>query len=206
MANEHPDTHSPAVSAGKEPHTICVFCGSSPGQGAVYMDAARELGTLIGRAGFRFLFGGGRLGLMGAAAVAAHDAGSRVVGIMPEFLKHLEPPLKEDMEEVLIVPDLFNRKDRMIAMSDAFAVLPGGLGTMDELFEVITSAQLLVHAKPIVVMNTNGYFDPMLSMIDQAVAQGFAQPHVVKLYSVVRTPEETMAFLTARLAQQQPVA
>lgn len=193
------DKHAPARLL-----TIGVFCGSSPGQGSAYMDAARGLGTLIGKAGFRFLFGGGRLGLMGAAAIAAHDAGSPLVGIMPEFLKHLEQPLKEDVEEVLIVPDLFTRKERMIAMSDAFVVLPGGLGTIDELFEVVTSAQLLVHAKPIVVLNTNGYFDPLLSMTEKVVAEGFAQPQSLNLFSVVRTPEEAMALLTARLAPQPP--
>lgn len=195
------DKHAPA-----KVRTICVFCGSSPGQGEAYMEAARQFGALVGKAGFQFLFGGGRLGLMGASAIAAHDAGSKVIGIMPEFLRHLEPPLKGEMEEVLIVPDLFTRKDRMIAMSDAFAVLPGGLGTLDEFFEVITSAQLLVHAKPIVVVNTNGYFDPVLAMIEKVIAQGFAQPRSLTLHSVVKTPEEAMVFLKARLAQPHPGA
>ena len=170
------------------------------------MDAARQFGTLVGKAGFRFLFGGGRLGLMGAVAIAAHDAGSHVVGIMPEFLKHLEPPLKADMEEVLFVPDLFTRKDKMIAMSDAFVVLPGGLGTLDEFFEVVTSAQLLVHAKPIVVLNVDGYFDPLLAMVEKVVARGFAQPGSLKLYSVAETPDEAMTFLTTRLARLHPGA
>jgi uncharacterized protein (TIGR00730 family) len=206
MANEHPDMHSPARGAGKAAQTICVFCGSSPGEGDNYMDVARRFGTLVGQAGFRFLFGGGRLGLMGAAAVAAHEAGAKVTGIMPEFLRHLEPLLKGEMEEVLLVPDLFVRKERMIAMSDAFAVLPGGLGTLDELFEVVTSAQLQVHAKPVVLLNTNGFFDPLLSMVEKIVSEGFAQPQSLKLYSVTKTPAEAIEFLTTRLAQRPPAA
>jgi uncharacterized protein (TIGR00730 family) len=202
MANQHPDTHLPARGAGKKAHTIGVFCGSSPGEGAEYMDAACRFGTLIGQAGFRFLFGGGRLGLMGAAAVAAHDAGANVIGIMPEFLRHLEPPLKGEMEEVLLVPDLFVRKERMIAMSDAFGVLPGGVGTLDELLEVVTSKQLLVHHKPIVIVNMKGYFDPMLEMIEKTVRLRFAHPRTAQLYTVVPSPEEAIDVLKAQLARR----
>jgi uncharacterized protein (TIGR00730 family) len=202
MADHNPDTHSPARGTEKDSRTVCVFCGSSPGEGESYMEVACRFGTLVGQAGFRFLFGGGRLGLMGATAVAAHQAGAKVIGIMPEFLRHLEPPLKGELEEVLLVPDLFVRKERMIALSDAFAVLPGGVGTLDELLEVVTSKQLFVHHKPIVVLNAGGYFDPMLDMIAKTVRLGFAHPRTAQLYSVAASPEEAIELLKAQLARR----
>ncbi len=206
MDKHAPATNDPAqnehANAGNRPATIGVFCGSSSGTGAVFAQAAERFGTLVGEAGYRFLFGGGRLGLMGLSAIAAHDAGARVIGIMPEFLRHLEPPLKAAQEEVLFVSSLFDRKRLMTERSDAFAVLPGGLGTLDEFFEVLVGAQLLVHQKPIVLINIEGYFDPVVDLVEHAIRFGFASPSAMSLYTVVGSPDDAIAVLKAQLARQ----
>jgi uncharacterized protein (TIGR00730 family) len=201
MDNDAPDTTAAAVPHEAGPVTIGVFCGSSSGTGPAFAETAQRFGTLVGEAGFRFLFGGGRLGLMGLAAIAAHDAGARVLGIMPEFLRHLEPPLKAAQEEVIFVSTLFDRKRLMIERSDAFAILPGGLGTMDEFFEVLVGAQLLVHKKPIVVLNLDGYFDAMIDLVEHSVRFGFTGPSALGLFTVVRTADDAMAVLKAQLAR-----
>jgi uncharacterized protein (TIGR00730 family) len=179
--------------------TICVFCGSSMGQDEAFGAAARELGRLIAENRYALVFGGGSLGLMGQVARTARDAGAPVIGILPAFLRQLEPPLKS-AEELIITPDLYQRKDRMIAMADAFAILPGGLGTLDEFFEVLTSAQLEVHDKPIVVVNVAGFFDPLMAMLDHHVRAGFARAEIHHLYRVARDPQEAMALIAQALA------
>jgi uncharacterized protein (TIGR00730 family) len=202
MDNKAPDTPDSALPHAPGPITIGVFCGSSSGTGPDYAETARRFGELVGQAGYRFLFGGGRLGLMGVAAIAAHDAGARVLGIMPEFLRHLEPPLRAAQEEVIFVSSLFDRKRMMTERSDAFAILPGGLGTMDEFFEVLVGAQLLVHQKPIVVVNVDGYFDPMVDLVEHAVRFGFAGPSAMSLFSVVGNADDAIAVLKAQLARR----
>ncbi|SRR5579885_2678028 len=183
---------NPSPIKDKNARAICIFCGSSHGANAAYGEAARTFGALLAEQGFSVVFGGGGLGLMGEAARAARDAGAKVQGILPDFLKHLEPPLKTG-ERVMLTPDLFARKAKMIEMADGFAILPGGNGTMDEFFEVLTSAQLSLHAKPIVILNVAGYFDPLLRLLDHIVRQGFANANVRKLYHVCRTPEQATA-------------
>jgi uncharacterized protein (TIGR00730 family) len=195
------DKHAPA-----KPCTVAVFCGSSPGAKPIFEDVAERFGTLVAEAGFRFLFGGGRLGLMGKAAQAAHDHGARVVGVLPEFLRHLEPPLKGDAEEVVWVDTMFERKKLMTEWSDAFVVLPGGIGTVDEFFEVLVGAQLLTHQKPIVVVNVEDYFDPLVDLVQHIVQSGFAGEASLALFTVVPTPEDAIAVLKALLARQQPHA
>jgi uncharacterized protein (TIGR00730 family) len=170
---------------------VCVFCGSSPGAKPVYAQAARELGQLLGENGYRLVFGGGGIGLMGEVARAARDAGAPVIGILPAFLRSLEPPLKS-AEELIVTPDLQQRKARMLAIADAFVILPGGLGTLDEYFEVITTTQLRVHAKPIVVVNVEGYFDPLKVLLDRVVEQGFARMEIASYHEFVATPAEAI--------------
>jgi uncharacterized protein (TIGR00730 family) len=179
--------------------TLCVFCGSSPGIDPAYAETARQLGKLIGEGGHRLVFGGGAIGLMGEVAREARDAGAEVIGILPAFLRHLEPPLKS-AEELIITPDLQQRKARMLAMADAFIHLPGGLGTMDEYFEVITTAQLSVHRKPIVLIDVKQYFKPLKALIDHIVAQGFARPGVAALHTFVATPADAMRAVSSRQA------
>ena len=191
--------NAPASPAHGGKVSICVFCGSSPGADPAYAETAREMGQAIGEHGYGLVFGGGGLGLMGEVARAARDAGASVIGILPEFLRHLEPPLASG-EDVLITPDLQLRKARMLALADVFVILPGGLGTLDEYFEVVTTAQLKVHAKPIVVVDVNGYFAPLKALLDHVVAHGFARPEIVAHHIFVPTVTEAMAALTSRLS------
>ena len=152
-----------------EKPAICVFCGSSFGDDPAFREAAHALGAGLAGSGFDMVFGGGGLGLMGEAARGARDAGAAVQGILPGFLRDIEPPLTHG-ETTDIVPDLYVRKQQMIERSDAFVVLPGGLGTYDEFFEVVTAAQLGVHAKPIMVVNVKGYYDALDAMV-QAIGR-----------------------------------
>ncbi len=178
---------------------VCVFCGSSMGADPAYAQAARRLGALIGESGRALVFGGGDIGLMGEVAREAYARGAAVHGVLPAFLRHLEPPLKKG-EELEITPDLQQRKTRMIALADAFIVLPGGLGTLDEFFEVLTSAQLGALAKPIVVLNTNGYFDLLRALLAHAIEMGFARADSTALCRFVATPEEAMAAINSPVA------
>jgi uncharacterized protein (TIGR00730 family) len=180
-------------------HNICVFCGSSPGRDPAFARAARETGQRIAEQGWSLVFGGGALGLMGEVARAARDHGANVTGILPDFLRHLEPPLTQG-ETVQIVPDLYRRKQQMIDSASGFIVLPGGLGTLDEFFEVVTSAQLAVHTKPVVLLNTNGYYRPLIALTEHIVREGFAKPDAAELYRVAETPKDAIAILTQALA------
>lgn len=178
---------------------ICVFCGSSSGNDLVYAKTARELGRLIGEDGYRLVFGGGAVGLMGEVAYAARIAGAPIIGVLPAFLRGVEPPPKS-AEELVITPDLQQRKSRMLTLADAFVILPGGLGTLDEFFEVVTTTQLKVHTKPVIVVDVAGYFAPLRALLDQVVAHGFARPEIVTHQDFVATPAEAMARITLRLS------
>jgi uncharacterized protein (TIGR00730 family) len=182
-----------------EKPAICVFCGSSFGDDPAFSAQAQALGAGLGRLGFAMVFGGGGPGLMGVTARAARDAGATVQGILPGFLRDIEPPLK-DGETTEIVPDLFERKQKMIARSDAFVVLPGGLGTYDEFFEVLTAGQLGVEAKPILVVNVKGYYDALDAMIKTTIARGFARPDVLKLYTMAPDADTALKLLQQAFA------
>lgn len=173
---------------------ICVFCGSSHGRDTAYASEARRLGTLIGENGYDLVFGGGYVGLMGEVAHAARLASAKITGVLPEFLRHFEPPA-ENEEKVILTPDLQERKRIMLSMADAFVVLPGGLGTMDEFFEVATSAQLGELRKPIVLLDTGGFFTTLQALLDHIVAQGFARKDIAGLYRIASMPEDVMEIL-----------
>jgi uncharacterized protein (TIGR00730 family) len=178
---------------------ICVFCGASFGTDPGFREAARALGAGIAQMGARMVFGGGSPGLMGETAKAAREGGTPVEGILPGFLRDVEPPLA-DGETTEIVTDLFVRKQQMIARSDAFIVLPGGLGTYDEFFEVLTAAQLGVHAKPIVLVNVKGYFNALDALIRDTVKKGFASEAVLALYSLADDAPAALAQVRKALA------
>jgi uncharacterized protein (TIGR00730 family) len=168
--------------------SICVFCGSSLGNDPKFRDAAQAMGTGIAALGAQLIYGGGSMGLMGVVTAAAQAAGAPVRGIIPAFLHALEP--EANAEQALIVTaHLQERKQLMLQMADAFLVLPGGLGTFDEFFEVATEAQLGVHAKPILVVNVNGYFDALDVMLRAIIETGFAKPAILKLYHLADGPE-----------------
>jgi hypothetical protein len=179
---------------------ICVFCGSSHGARPAYAAAAARLGALIGQRGFSLVFGGGNVGLMGEVARAAHAAGAPVLGVLPSFLQHLEQPLKS-AEEIVIVPDMQQRKAIMLARSDAFIALPGGLGTFDEIFEVLSTAQLQVHKKPMVLIDSEGYFAPFQSLIARIVREGFGIRNIESFYHTLSTPEAALDFVSDSLSR-----
>jgi uncharacterized protein (TIGR00730 family) len=177
---------------------VCVFCGSSFGKDPVYREAARAIGTGIAKMGYSLVFGGGGLGLMGEVARAALDGGSDIQGIMPGFLQALEPEVSPQ-EKLIVTPHLQERKNLMLQMSDAFLVLPGGLGTFDEFFEVAVEAQLGVHAKPIIVVNVNGYFDALDTMLHKTIEAGFAKRPILKLYYLADGAEAALEILEGAL-------
>ena len=177
---------------------VCVFCGSSFGDDPAFREAAKVIGSGIARMGCSLVFGGGGLGLMGVVAQAALDGGSEIQGIMPGFLQALEPGVSPQ-EKLIVTPHLQERKNLMLQMSDAFLILPGGLGTFDEFFEVATEAQLGVHAKPIIVVNVSGYFDALDAMLHAIVRKGFAKEKVLKLYYLADGAEAALEILEGAL-------
>jgi uncharacterized protein (TIGR00730 family) len=173
---------------------ICVFCGSSFGTDPAFRDAARAIGAGIAARGDMLVFGGGGLGLMGDVAKAAMDGGAVAQGIMPAFLQALEPQVSPQ-EKLIVTPHMQERKTLMLQMSDAFVILPGGLGTFDEFFEVATEAQLGVHAKPIILVNVNGYYGALDAMLRATVAQGFAKDTILGLYHLVDGAQAALRLL-----------
>jgi hypothetical protein len=177
---------------------ICVFCGSSFGTNPRFREAARTLGAGIARLGFSLVFGGGGLGLMGDVALAAQEGGAAVQGIIPAFLQSLEPPVSAE-EKLIVTPHIQERKALMLQMSDAFVVLPGGLGTFDEFFDVATEAQLGVHTKPIIVVNVDGYFDALDAMLHAIVKAEFARADIMELYHLADGAEAALQILEGKL-------
>lgn len=176
-------------------HRICVFCGSSFGSDPVFAEAARETGRLIASHGYDMVFGGGGVGLMGETARAARDGGAKVTGILPEFLRGLEPPL-DSGEIVEIVSDMGVRKRRMLGMSDAFVILPGGIGTLDEFFEVIVEKQLGQLHKPIVILNLKNCYDPLIQLLTHTASLEFVRPDLEHLFRVALSPDQALAYIT----------
>ncbi|HEX4273659.1 MAG TPA: TIGR00730 family Rossman fold protein [Rhizomicrobium sp.] len=193
-------SRNPIIGMDKKSPAICVFCGSAYGNNPKFRDAARAVGAGIAAGGFSMVFGGGSNGLMGDVAAAAGAGGARVQGIIPAFLQALEGLEQVTAEEKLIItPHMQERKTLMLQMSDAFLVLPGGLGTFDEFFEVATEAQLGVHRKPIIVVNVDGYFDALDSMLRSTVEKGFAKPLILELYHLADGPEAALLALREAL-------
>lgn len=156
---------------------LCVFCGSSAGETSRYVDAATGMGRLLAERGVKLVYGGSRMGLMGRLADAALEAGGTVVGIIPRALVHREVA-HEELTELRVVESMHERKALMAELADGFVALPGGLGTLEEFFEVLTWSQLGLHRKPCGLLDVNGYFRPLVRFLDHAVDQGFlAQSH-----------------------------
>ena len=157
---------------------ICVFCGARPGKSKIYTETAALVGTEIAKSGAGLTYGGGKLGLMGIVAEAALEGGTNILGIMPEFLRqHL--PHDGERSRHLLVDDLFQRKAALIRHSDAFVALPGGIGTFDEVIEIIAWRQLSQLDKPIGLLNVNCYFTPMLEMFRRAIDEGFVDKKAI---------------------------
>ena len=168
---------------------LCVFCGSKLGENPHFEIAARALGAEMARRGIGLVYGGGGIGLMGAITDSVLKGGGQVVGVIPEFLMKYEVG-NPDVTELIVVDSMHDRKRTMFERSDGFIVLPGGLGTMDETFEIITWKQLQQHAKPVVVLDTEGYWQPFEALVDGIIRGGFAHEGVRGLWTVVDDVEE----------------
>ncbi|PSJ79381.1 TIGR00730 family Rossman fold protein [Neisseria iguanae] len=151
---------------------IVVYCGSNLGESPAFYQAAQEMGKTIAGRGSRLVYGGGKIGLMGTVADAVLAHGGEVIGVIPTFLREKEVA-HQGLTELVETPDMTERKTKMIARADAFIAMPGGIGTYEELFEVLSYAQLRLHAKPIGLLNVEGFFDPLLNLMQQTAAQGF---------------------------------
>ena len=153
---------------------VCVYCGSSAGDDPRFATVARAFGAALARAGIGVVYGGGRVGLMGAVADAALGAGGEVIGVIPRFLEERE--VAHDGVDLRVVESMHERKQLMSELSDAFVALPGGFGTFEEFFEIVTWVQLRLIDAPCIIANVDGYYDPFVALIDGAVANGFITP------------------------------
>lgn len=170
---------------------ICVFCGSSQGKKASYHDAAVELGNQLVARSIDLVYGGGSIGLMGLVSQAVYGGGRHVIGVIPKTL--MTPEISgETVGEVRPVADMHQRKAEMARQSDAFVALPGGYGTLEELLEVITWAQLGIHHKPVGLLNVDGYYNSLLTFIDKAVEEGFINPSARRIIVLAPTAQELM--------------
>jgi len=173
--------------------SICVFCGSQTGNDLDFQDLAQHVGEYIAKQEYRLVYGGGSIGLMGLMADACLAAGGTVTGIIPKHLNQSETPHKK-IQKLIIVEDMFQRKSEMERLSDGFLVLPGGMGTFDELFEMVTLAQLKQHFKPVVLINVNGYFDLILKQIDHGERSGFIKANHRKLFLVANSISDAFKY------------
>ena len=174
--------------------SVCVYCGSAGAVDQRYRAAADELGRSLAAAGITLVFGGGRIGLMGIAADAALAAGGQVIGVIPASLRDAELA-HSGVSELVVVDTMHDRKRVMAERSDAFAVLPGGIGTLDEAFEILTWRQLRLHDKPIFLVDIAGYWQPLRALLDHIVARRFAASLVPRLVEIVPTVSALMVAL-----------
>lgn len=178
--------------------SVCVFCGSRPGHRPAYAGAAKAFGEGIARHGWRLVYGAGDVGLMGEVARAAMGAGGDCLGVIPIHLLDREKG-KRDLSTLIVTEDMHERKKVMFMNSDAVVVLPGGAGSLDEFFEVLTWAQIGLHAKPIFLLDIDGYWQPLLALVDHIIAEGFADASVKGLFRAVRSVEALQTDLSAIL-------
>ena len=183
--------------------SVCVFCGSSPGKHVMYVEAANNLGRVLAEKKINLVYGGGSLGLMGCVSTAAHVGGSRVLGIIPGALAKKELTGTTVGEEFR-VSSMHERIARMLTNSDAFIALPGGFGTLEEIFQIASWAQLNMHRKPIGLLNVNGFFNCLRCFLDQAVEQGFISHAARKILVFASTAEELIDKLQAFVYEPDP--
>jgi uncharacterized protein (TIGR00730 family) len=179
---------------------LCVYCGSGAGRNPAYMAAARALGSQMADVGIGLVYGGGSLGLMGEVARSVIKGGGHVVGIIPEFLVTKERMLTE-VNELIVTASMHERKMTMFERSDGFAALPGGLGTLEELVEISTWAQLERHAKPIILCDVDNYWAPLITLIDHMRGERFIREGLELKLDVVKSPKEVLSVFEDRLKQ-----
>ena len=174
--------------------SLCVFCGAQMGRNPAHTEAARSLGAGLARRGITLIYGAGGIGLMGVVADAVLAGGGKAVGVIPESLESLEVAHPE-LTETVVTADMFRRKQIMMDRADGFVVLPGGFGSLDEFFEVLTWKQLGLHDKPVVVLDSDGYWGPLLALLDHVSAEGFAPQATGALATVVQSTDELFRVL-----------
>ncbi|GAC1537487.1 MAG: TIGR00730 family Rossman fold protein [Herpetosiphon sp.] len=182
---------------------ITVYCSASDAIPHVYKHAAQELGSLIAKHGYGLIYGGSRRGLMGYVSEAAFSAGGTVLAVMPELFSAARIGHNEAIE-LILTDGMRSRKTIMEQRADAFIALPGGLGTLDELMEVMTNKQLGLHRKAICLLNVNGYFDPLLAQIQAGIREGFIQPRFINLAAIATTPRDAIAAIDAYTGTESP--
>ena len=182
--------------------SVCVYCGSSNAADPAYIDAARAFGALLAREGVRLVYGGGGVGLMGACARGAHAAGGRVLGIMPEFLRKHEVLLDEI--DTVVVQSMHERKMMMFEEADAFAVLPGGIGTLEEVIELLSWRRLELHRKPIVFYDPDGFWAPLFAMLEQFVTANLAPAAFLEVWRAVGHIDAILPAMEALSGDQSP--
>jgi uncharacterized protein (TIGR00730 family) len=182
--------------------SICVYCGSQPGRDKSYIDAGRILGKSIADNHLRLVYGGGTKGIMGAVASGVLSHGGRVTGIIPEFLMDMEATRHSlgQLSELIVTPDMHDRKHKMFERADAFVTLPGGIGTLEEIVEIMTWAQLGRHRKPIVLVNINGFWDPLMTLVEHMAEAGFIHTAHLVQPLVIDAAEEVVPALLAHWA------
>lgn len=180
-------------------HSVCVYCGSRPGDDEAFTQDAETLGRGLAEAGLRLVYGAGDVGLMGATARAAQGAGGDTFGVIPKHLMSLEVG-KKDLTRFVVTENMHERKKVMYMNSDAIVVLPGGAGSLDEFFEVLTWRQLGLHAKPIFLLNTEGYWAPLVQLMDHVIDQGFADASLKDFMQTVDNVQDLMIALRAALS------
>lgn len=173
---------------------ICVFCGSSVGASSKYLAEAKSLGQQMARGGWGLVYGGASIGLMGATADAALSGGAEVIGVLPQSLKGREIA-HQGLTKLHLVGSMHERKALMASLSDAFIALPGGYGTLDEFFEIVTWAQLNIHSKPCVLINTDGYYDFLLRFLDHALKEEFVRAASLRLVQVASDSTEALRWI-----------
>jgi uncharacterized protein (TIGR00730 family) len=194
----HPEAPREArPEGGRALRNVCVYCGSSPGRDPAFLKAAQELGRHLAEGGLGLVYGGGDVGLMGATARSVLHHGGHVTGIIPDFLRRRENMLDE-AQETIIVPDMHTRKQLMFDRSDAFVAMPGGIGTLEELVEQMTWSQLGRHRKPILLLDLNGFWRPLLDLLAHMRLNGFIRPGLELNYLVAETVEDVVPMLRAR--------
>lgn len=174
--------------------SVCIYCASSTKINETYFDAAEELGRKLATAGIEIINGAGGIGLMRKVSDAAIDCGGKVTGIIPQFMVD-QGWHNPELSEIIITADMHERKEKMAQMSDAVIAMPGGCGTMEELLEIITWKQLGLYLKPIVILNTNNFYDELLKMLDKAIAQNFMREQHRDLWKVASTVDEALEMI-----------
>ena len=187
----------------KKIHSICVYCGTGAKVDAVYKDAAARMGRILAEEKVRLVYGGGRVGLMGLISESCFRAGGEVYGIIPEHIQDKEIR-NNDVTELFVVDSMHTRKRMMVDKSEGFAVLPGGFGTLDETFEILTWKYLGLHDKPVVFVNINNFYEPLMGMVDHMVNTGFTPFWQRNMFQVVDSPEDVLPALRSQVEHIRP--